>query len=576
MKQSVQSLRDDLSKFQNFFGQGTFLSFSAEEREALLAESNKYLRKLESLGEGVLTVGLLGGTGVGKSSTLNALAGAEIASTSYRRPHTDQVLIYHHASSLLPIELQKAAVPWREITHHADSIKQILLCDLPDFDSLLGAHREHVLQFLEFLDVLVWVTSPEKYADERFYVFLREAPKAKQNFYFVLNKADLLFEGQSKEVGYEQLTKVTANFQHYLTDNGVSHPLIYTLSASQMGDGQSQDPWNQFSSFRHQIFQHRDIKEISAIKAANLDVEVQHLVSMLDREVFNLASARKILKSFLEELERDRAEWVTMGDQAFDVWLEGRLKRDYSLWVADFGPLIGPGRALAAIVHEVRKLAKKNVERGTGPELPVESMSGTALRRGLERLDDRMTHRMLSHGLPAAFKERIELVLDSRSHWDNLVNRLNYSVQMWLASSRVPAFGAFQSVQYLTYFLLTVFFLLAIGGEPAWQGLIANPSWAGLARLTTRMIQNLFSPIGLAGLGSFVVLNLFFAFRFYSRFKKLLQRHTQKFIESLKLELQRVWEGELDSVILQLKDYDRELEENMSAIESLHEDRKRD
>jgi len=34
----------------------------------------------------------------------------------------------------------------------------------------------------------VWIISPEKYADERFYEFLKIVPKAKQNFYFVFNK----------------------------------------------------------------------------------------------------------------------------------------------------------------------------------------------------------------------------------------------------------------------------------------------------------------------------------------------------------------------------------------------------
>jgi len=87
------------------------------------------------------------------------------------------------------------------------------------------------------------------------------------------------------------------------------------------------------------------------------------------------------------------------------------------------------------------------------------------------------------------------------------------------------------------------------------------------------IVQHLFSPTGLAALGSYILLNLFFAFRFYARFKKLLQRHTQKFIESLKSELTKVWEMELDSIIQQLKDYDQELNTRMSAIAVLHEGR---
>ena len=63
--------------------------------------------------------------------------------------------------------------------NEAEAVRHLLLCDLPDFDSLLTGHREQVVQFLEHLDILVWTTTPEKYADERFYAFLREVPKAR-------------------------------------------------------------------------------------------------------------------------------------------------------------------------------------------------------------------------------------------------------------------------------------------------------------------------------------------------------------------------------------------------------------
>lgn len=576
MKHSVQGLRDDLTQFQTLLGEGTLLSFSMEERESLLAESHKHLRKLESLAQGFLSIGLLGGTGVGKSSIMNALAGSEIASTSYRRPTTDQVLIYHHAASFMPANLQKTSVPWREITHQADAIQQILLCDLPDFDSLLGLHREHVIGFLEHLDVLVWVTSPEKYADERFYAFLREVPKAKQNFYFVLNKADLLFEGQSMETGYDQLAKVTANFQQYLIGNGVSHPLIYALSAEQILKLQTAAPWNQFVSFRHQIFQHRDIKEIMAIKAANLDMEVQQLLSMLDKEAFNLASVRQILGEFIEKLEKERAEWIAIGEQAFDLWLKSQLKKDVSFWVGDIASLVGPGHVLATLFRGWQEWIKRETAKDAGSKLLLEGMGGSSLRRHLERLDDGMAHRMLSRGLPAVFKKQLGTILDPTSQWEDLRSRLNYFVEMWLVNARAPSFGGFRIVQYLAYALLIVFLLLAVGGEAAWRAFLVSPSWSGFLSLMSGIVNSLFSPAGLAALGSYILLNLFFAFRFYGRYKKLLQRHTQKFIESLKLELRKVWEGELDSIIDHLKDYDQELHAQLSAIESLHEKRQRD
>src|ERR1043165_5561789 len=46
----------------------------------------------------LLTIMLMGGTGVGKSTLLNALAGGAIANASFARPTTrDPVVYYHHS-----------------------------------------------------------------------------------------------------------------------------------------------------------------------------------------------------------------------------------------------------------------------------------------------------------------------------------------------------------------------------------------------------------------------------------------------------------------------------------------------
>ncbi len=212
---SSQELQNDLRRFQTLLHQGDFLSLSGEEKERLLGESFNLLRKFDALAESSLVVGLVGGTGVGKSSLMNALACAPIAATSHRRPHTDQALIYHHAATPLPDSITSSPYPHREISHQAETVRHILLCDLPDFDSLLTGHREQVIQFLEHLDILVWVATPEKYADERFYAFLRQVPKARRNYYFVLNKVDLFFRNGEPGTGHSQLDTVMARFSRH-------------------------------------------------------------------------------------------------------------------------------------------------------------------------------------------------------------------------------------------------------------------------------------------------------------------------------------------------------------------------
>ncbi|HQN19955.1 MAG TPA: hypothetical protein PKV86_12475, partial [Syntrophobacteraceae bacterium] len=89
---SAHKLQNDLHRVTMLLHQGAFVSLSGEEKERLLEDAVRLVRKLDTVAESSLVAGLLGGTGVGKSSLMNALAGVPIAATSHRRPHTDQVL----------------------------------------------------------------------------------------------------------------------------------------------------------------------------------------------------------------------------------------------------------------------------------------------------------------------------------------------------------------------------------------------------------------------------------------------------------------------------------------------------
>jgi len=399
---SAQELQNDLQDGQRLLRHGALLSLSNGEKERLLEDSLKLVRKLETVAASSLVVGLLGGTGVGKSTLMNALAGAPIAATSHRRPHTEQVLIYHHAAVPLPEALTRSSQPWREITHTADAVRHILLCDLPDFDSLLSRHREQVLQFLEHLDLLVWVTTPEKYADERFYAFLRLVPKARQNFYFVLNKVDLLFPDGEPGIGHSQLNAVMARFSQHLRDNGVDRPIIHAISASDGGEARTASPWNHLWNFHNQLFRLRDAKELTEIKAANLDVEVKQLTEILEKEVVGLSVLHGVLKDAAADLEDRRAEWTRLGQEAFERALvskpESRL-----LQPAHPRALVGGGAVMARAAMDWQRLTDRSAgpEQGTA-DLLLQQSSIQTLQQELERVADRMAYQALQGGLPAA------------------------------------------------------------------------------------------------------------------------------------------------------------------------------
>src|SRR5437762_4654676 len=92
----------------------------------------------------LLTIMLMGGTGVGKSTLLNALAGSPIAQSSFTRPTTRDPVVYFH-QSVRTERLDPALRLCRLVHHDRPGLVQKVLVDTPDLDSNDLANREKPL-----------------------------------------------------------------------------------------------------------------------------------------------------------------------------------------------------------------------------------------------------------------------------------------------------------------------------------------------------------------------------------------------------------------------------------------------
>ena len=161
-----------------------------------------------------LVVGLFGGTGVGKSSLLNRLAGAPIARVGVERPTSRDVTLYVHELvelADLPAELPVDRVQIKR--HNSAAQREILWIDAPDIDSVDESNRQCALSWLPHIDLLCYVVSPERYRDDAGWRVLRERG-FKHGWLFVMNRWD---EGNARQ---------REDFQQMLRGAGFDQPLL--------------------------------------------------------------------------------------------------------------------------------------------------------------------------------------------------------------------------------------------------------------------------------------------------------------------------------------------------------------
>lgn len=159
----------------------------------------------QRLGEQVVVVALAGGTGTGKSSLFNAIAGRELSTVGARRPVTGAPVAWIDAprgeADALLDAWGVAARHQRPGSAEPGQLDGMVLIDLPDIDSDDVANQEVADELIERVDVLVWVVDPAKYAQSSLHDgYLARLHRHAEVTLVVLNQSDRLERGRLREV----------------------------------------------------------------------------------------------------------------------------------------------------------------------------------------------------------------------------------------------------------------------------------------------------------------------------------------------------------------------------------------
>ena len=169
---------------------------------------------------------LAGGTGAGKSSLLNALAGREVSRPGATRPGTAEPVAWvpaDAAAELGPL-LRWVGVD-KVVSHHDPHFSDLCLLDLPDYDSVEARHRATVDQVLPRVDAVCWVLDPEKYNDRVLHEdYLRPLAHHADRAVFVVNRRDVIGDDG-------QVAALTADLRRTLAADGIQGRPVFVVSA---------------------------------------------------------------------------------------------------------------------------------------------------------------------------------------------------------------------------------------------------------------------------------------------------------------------------------------------------------
>ncbi|MEI8382781.1 MAG: GTPase [Planctomycetota bacterium] len=134
---------------------------------------HRLLQRMEPLRarvEAPLVVATFGGTGVGKSSLVNALVGEDVSAAGRQRPTTIHPIVLAHPQTNLA-EYGLPLDELRVVTRDIPLLRDIVLIDCPDPDTSEAETAESNLarlhRLLPYCDVLLYITTQQKYRSAR-------------------------------------------------------------------------------------------------------------------------------------------------------------------------------------------------------------------------------------------------------------------------------------------------------------------------------------------------------------------------------------------------------------------------
>lgn len=317
-------------------------------RNTAISRLREHLRARGTDLDGPLVAVLAGSTGVGKSTLLNSLVGAQVP-TSVRRPTTlTPVLVYHPDDELwlaadrilggfekirlldddawddpavasavperVPAE-EEAATPAPQLILRSTPQMPPGMCliDCPDLDSYLDTNRELAQHLLEVADLWIFVTTANRYRDEPGLELLRKAARRDVAIGAVLNR-----------VTQGSLLAAKQDLSAEIAASNLKDVPIFAIMETQIADGEL--PAEDLVSLRNWLDNLAGDALMHSAMARQTLFGSLHEVLDLSEKVFDAAATegqmRSDVQQTVDQLEQQLLEFVDAQIVA-PTWFQG-------------------------------------------------------------------------------------------------------------------------------------------------------------------------------------------------------------------------------------------------------------
>jgi hypothetical protein len=504
-----------------------------------------------------LYLGLVGGSGVGKSSLINAIAGSRISDPSDRRPFTDKIVVYRHERQERGLDQFVKIFKSPDNVHHNDSLKTIVILDLPDIDSLETSNREVVAEILPHLDAVVWVASPEKYADATLYDSIRASLIHQENFIFVLNKMDQILE-QNGSDPYLRIKEISGDFGFQLKEEaGIVEPKLFCVSALlEFERGSSRDFFShEFVRLRKYLTDKWNAKQINVVKRANLIEEIGIVLKQLGLE----ADLETKLKAVQQIQVRSLEESDLISELDF---LDLRI----SLKQRTLEILAGQDNSIRPVSLVMSKLLSR---RAPGNECRISELetilrteaSGGAHQKFL-LLEKNLRHVSASL-LFSTIREMVSIDdAVGASICDKCANVSFISLEILLEKTIASRTGIVcklrRGMQGLILLFPLALMALKLSGVNSFSGMSQGFAWTSVPDHILQFFISLFSSEGLASITAFLITELIlitvFSFRRLKKIEKIADKISSRIVSNLVSCLNESIKAQIDERVSALND----------------------